>query len=357
MIDSNPTTMPSAEPRLSDTPQPLVSVCISAYEVEGFLGQAMDSVLNQTYRNIEVILLDNGSTDRTAEVIRTIRDDRVRTFRISPNIGGYQGMNWAVEHARGDFIAVYHSDDVYEPSIVEREVAYLQSHPDVGAVFALDRYIDEDGKVFGKMTMPRQFLGRDSLTYDDVMPYLVNYKNTLFCCPTFMTRRAVWEAVGPFNPEGFGIGSDLEMWLRIVRCFPVAILNEHLMRYRVRTQNWSARDRRLRTVTECTFPVLDHYLELDGWDRKLEARDRTEYAFHRADDETERAANLVLLGDVPSARKLLRRPFPWRTFVNGVRRRKVRVVLLRAIMIAWLDLGLRKPLARLLVWSEYDGRL
>ena len=151
--------------------QPLVSICISAYNVEQYFPATLASVLNQTYANIEVIILDNGSTDGTAEVIGSLSDPRVRAVQVMPNIGGYQGMNRAVSYARGDFIAVYHSDDIYEPTIVEKEVAYLQNHPDVGAVFTLDHYMDEDGKIFGKMTMPKLFEGRQSLTYDDVFRY------------------------------------------------------------------------------------------------------------------------------------------------------------------------------------------
>lgn len=343
---------------VTNDPSPLVSVCISAYDVEGFLAEALDSVLGQTYQNLEVVLLDNGSTDRTSEVIQAVQDERLRAFQVSPNLGGYQGMNWTVGKARGDYLAVYHSDDVYEPTIVEREVAFLRSHPEVGAVFALDRYIDEEGRVFGGMTMPAAFRGRDSLTYDEILPYLVNHMNTLFCCPTFMTRRAIWDAIGPFDAETFGIGSDLEMWLRIARRYPVAILNEPLMRYRVRKQNWSARDRRLRTGPECTFPVLDYYLERDGWSQKLSPADLTEYRFHRRDDETARAANYVILRDPAAARELLQQAsFPGKTLFHRFRRRKARVLLLRAVLRLALDLGLGDQLIPWLIRTEYHGQL
>src|SRR5579884_70696 len=181
--------------------RPLVSICISAYNAEGVLGTTLDSLLRQTYADFELILFDNGSTDGTARVIASIHDPRVRALHGSPNVGGYQGMNKVVGEARGEFIAIYHADDVYEPTIVETEVACLQTYPQVGAVLAMDYFIDDDGKRFGFATLPPEFQGRPYLTYADVFPFLVRNKNSLFCCPTFMGRRTVLNAVGPFAPE------------------------------------------------------------------------------------------------------------------------------------------------------------
>lgn len=328
--------------------QPLVSVCISAYNVERFLDEALGSVLAQTYRNIEVILIDNGSTDRTFEVAQSFRDDRVHGFRVPENLGAYQAMNKVASMAKGELVAIYHSDDYYEPTIVAKEVAYLQSHPEVGAVFCLDHFMDEEGRIFGGASLPTEFVGRESLGYEDVFRFVLRNKNVLFCCPTFMVRREVLEAVGPFDPETYEIGSDLEMWLRIVRQFPVAILNERLMRYRVGRGQWSARYNHLRTERDWAFLVMDHYLEKDGWLQKLSRADLAEYVFHRCDDETFRAANLVILGDIAGARKLLQRPYPWRTLLSGIRRRKLRLLVLRALIFGGISLGAGRTLARFL---------
>src|SRR5262249_35290997 len=134
--------------------QPLVSVCMSAYNVERFVGTALRSVLAQTYSPVEVIFIDNGCVDATYEAARAVADERVRFERAMPNMGGYQGMNKAVEMARGDLIAIYHSDDFYEPNILEKEVAFLQAHPEVGAVFCMDHFMDEGGRIFGGASLP-----------------------------------------------------------------------------------------------------------------------------------------------------------------------------------------------------------
>jgi glycosyltransferase involved in cell wall biosynthesis len=350
-------TSDSPAARLPVAERLLVSVCMPAYNVEKCLRDALISVLSQTHHDIEVILVDDGSTDRTPDVARSAVDERLRYVRNPTNLGGFQTMNKAVSLAKGDLVAIYHSDDVYEPMIIECQVDYLNTHPEAGAVFCLDHFMDESGTIFGGMTLPDEFVEREWLTYDDVFPFIMRHKNVLFCCPTFMVRREVLDEVGLFDPEKYDIAADLDLWIRIVRRFPIGILNKRLMRYRVGKAQWSSRYKRLRTEPELYFAVMDHYLRADDWLRKLSPSDLVEYAFHRCDDETFRAANLVLRGDITAASELLQRPYPWRTLVTSVRRRKLRVLLLRALMRGAVRLRAVNSLARFLAWSEYGGRI
>ena len=266
-------------------------------------------------------------------------------------------MNKVADMAKGELIAIYHSDDVYEPNIVEKEVAFLTSHPEAGAVFAMDHFIDGDGRLYGGLNVPPELAGKELLHYEDVFTYMLRHGCTMFVCPTFMVWRRVFAEVGPFQPERFDIASDLEMWLRLMRRYPVGILNERLMRYRHCPSQWSQRWRRLRTESDREFDVMDDYLEKDGWPDKLRSADLIEYRFRRCDDHTTRAANLVILGDTGRARELLRGGYPFRTLLNGIRRRKLRVLLLRGIMKGALGLGFVRILARLLIQTEYRGRI
>jgi hypothetical protein len=102
---------------------------------------------------------------------------------------------------------------------------------------------------------------------------------------------------------------------------------------------------------------MDHYLTADDWVDRLTPRDLTEYAFHRCDDETFRAANLIIQGDAVRARELLGRPYPLRCLVAHLRRRKLRVLLLRLVMHAALRAGTTRTFVRFLIWSEYGGQV
>jgi len=342
----------------SREPQPLVSICMPAYNVENTLGVALNSVPAQSYQNTEVILVDDGSTDGTSEVVRSFTDERIHYIRNKMNLGGYQTMNKAVGLAKGDFVAIYHSDDVYESTIIEKEIAYFQSYPQIGAVFCLAHFMDSKGNIFGGYTLPKEYLGREFLTYEDIFPFILRNKNILLCCPTFMVRHEVLNAIGSFDAEKYDIAADLDMWIRIVRRFPIGILNERLMKYRVGKSQWTKRYNYLRINQELYFEIMDHYIMEDGWLQKLSDDDLVEYDFHRCDDDTFRAANLMIRdGDVTKALELLQRPFPWRTLFIRIRRRKFRVLILRTLMICGLALGFVRLLARFLRRTEYGRSL
>jgi glycosyltransferase involved in cell wall biosynthesis len=328
------------------TLRPLVSVCISAYNVELYLAESIRSVLAQTYDNLEIIVLDNGSADGTFGVAQSFTDPRVRSLRVAENMGAYQAMNYLVTMTTGKYVAVYHSDDVYEPTIVERELARLTAHPDVGAVFTMLSFMDESGRIFGGANLPPMLAGKDTFTYQDVIRALLWRKCTFLPCPTFMVRREVFDAVGPFRPERYGIGTDLEMWLRLVRRYPIAIIDERLIRYRRGPHQWSSRYLDGRTEREAYFQVMDEYLDMDGWRAKLAPVDLVEHRFHDIDDATFRAANMVRKGDPAGALALLRaNPFPWRTLLAAGRRRKTRNLVLRTMIRGGIALRAVQPLA------------
>jgi cellulose synthase/poly-beta-1,6-N-acetylglucosamine synthase-like glycosyltransferase len=329
--------------------RPLVSVCISAYNVERFLEEALTSIVLQTYSNLEIIVVDNGSVDKTFEIASTIGDERLSCFRLPENIGGYQAMNLVSGRASGDLVAIYHSDDVYEPTMVEREVAYLQSHADSAAVFTMCSLIDENGTPFGSVDLPAELAGRESVRYDDVFPVMVRKGNFIFPCPSFMIRRSVLAEVGPFDADRWDIAADLEMWLRLTREHRVGILDDRLFRYRVTTQQWTSRWKRQRTTPDLAIEVMQQYFEQDDWARRLPGgRLDLELASLRSDDETTRAANAVSAGDSSMARALLRGRYPYEALLHNFRRRKLRVLLLRALMKTLLALHAGRMLRRVL---------
>src|SRR5882724_8949365 len=123
---------------------PLVSILIPAYNAAPFLREALDSLLAQTYDNIEIILLDDASIDATPEIAAEYTGAIVYV-RQPNNLGIYDNVNVGIARARGDLIATYHADDIYLPTIVEAQVSYLNEHPEVSAVFCADIFVDADG--------------------------------------------------------------------------------------------------------------------------------------------------------------------------------------------------------------------
>ncbi len=154
----------TAVPPVPEKADPLVSVIVPVYNGARYLRESLDSILRQSYASVEVIVMDDASADETPAIIASY-GDRIRSVRQPANLGQFDNVNAGIGLARGELIAVYHADDVYEPHIVRREVEFLEAHPEVGAVFCLDVFVDQENREYGRLELPRDLRGHGVLTY------------------------------------------------------------------------------------------------------------------------------------------------------------------------------------------------
>jgi hypothetical protein len=282
--------------------RPLVSVIVPAYNAARFLREALESLLAQTYENLEIILLDDASTDATPEIADQYAD-RITYVRQPKNLGQFNNVNAGIALARGDLIAVRHADDIYLPNLVEAEVAYLDAHPEVGAVFCLAAFVDAEGVEYGRMPLPPEVRGEKPLDYRTVLNALLMYKNRFMICPTAMVRASVHRDVGVYQLQ-YGIASDLDMWLRIARRYPIAVLQSHLMKYRRFHGSSSEHHDRLRTSPEELFMILDE--RLAAGDRSLaDHRALVSYEAHRSEDRLMAAISCYIRDELSEGRRAL----------------------------------------------------
>src|SRR5688572_12365729 len=285
--------------------QPLVSIVVPAYNAERFLGEALATLRAQTYDAIETIVCDDASTDGTAAIAQGTGDARIRYLRNDATLGGYGAMNRGVRESRGEFVAIYHADDVYDARIVEREVAFLREHAAAGSVFCLDRFIDEAGVEYDRLKLPPALANVRVFDAALLAESLLRYKNTFLRTPSVMFRRTAFDAVGGFDQERFGIAADLDMWARLSLEHPIGLLHEYLMGYRHYSAQWSKQYERMRTDPELFFTVMDRHLSRPGVRALVSEEALTCYRVWRVQDEAERAANAYVLGDRRRAVALL----------------------------------------------------
>jgi len=126
---------------------PRVTVTMMVYNAERYLRQAIDSVLNQTFTDFELLFLDDASTDRSLEIIQSYSDPRIRLIRNENNRGVAYSRSKALPLARGEYVAVLDADDVALPERLQVQVSYLDSHPDICLVGSSCQVIEEDGSV------------------------------------------------------------------------------------------------------------------------------------------------------------------------------------------------------------------
>src|SRR6516225_4115420 len=167
----------------------LVSIIVPAFNAAAFLRESLDSLVAQTHAPLEILVMDDASTDQTGEISASYGGN-VRHVRQPRNRGIYDNVNDGIELARGELIATYHADDIYLPTMVEAQVTYLTAHPQVGAVFCADIFVDAQGNEYGRMVLPREARGEQPLDYRRVLDVLLRYKNRFLVCPTAMVRAA-----------------------------------------------------------------------------------------------------------------------------------------------------------------------
>lgn len=222
--------------------QVLISVIIPAYNAEAFIQQTLTSVLSQTYSQIEVLVVDDGSSDRTPEIVRSIaeKDDRVVLLQQS-NLGVAAARNLAIEKSKGDYIAPIDADDIWYPQKLEKQMeCMLKADPSVGLVYTWSVYVDEQGKIIGEYD-PHQFTKVHSIQ-GEVYPALI-YRNFIGHASVPLIRRSCFEKVGGYNhrlKEQNAQGcEDWDMYLRVAEHYTFQVVPEFLAGYRQVTGSMS----------------------------------------------------------------------------------------------------------------------
>jgi glycosyltransferase involved in cell wall biosynthesis len=224
---------------------PKVSVVIPAYNAITYLPEAVDSVLRQTYTDFEALIIDDGSSDQTADWASQIADSRVKL--ISQENKGLPGArNTGIIQAQGEYIAFLDADDLWTPTKLEKQVHCLENNPTVGLVHTWMLLVDEHGKSTGRVMK--------SNAEGDAWKQVVE-KNVI-ACPSVMVRRYCFETVGLFDRNLRSI-EDWDMWIRIAARYPFAVIKETLAYYRQlpssMSKNCQVMEQAFRIVIEKAF--------------------------------------------------------------------------------------------------------
>jgi glycosyltransferase involved in cell wall biosynthesis len=198
-----------------------VSVVLPVRDAERFVTEAVDSILSQSLTDLELIIVDDGSTDGTSLVLDGLSDPRVRILRLGRE-GLVSALRAGAVEAQAEYVARMDADDVSEPERLERQVQVLEQRPRVGMVATWTTVIDEAGQELRREVLPsahvdlaRRLLLRNPFQHGSVL-----------------LRRAALEAAGGYRPD-FGANEDYDLWRRLARSWELACVPQSLYRYRV----------------------------------------------------------------------------------------------------------------------------
>lgn len=215
--------------------EPEVTVLMAVYNDGKYIKKAVQSILDQTFKNFEFLIIDDGSTDDSIEIIKTFNDPRIRLVSNKENIGLTRTLNRGLSLARSPYIARMDADDISSPTRLQEQVDFFKKNPSYGLVGTSYRYIDEEGRQINETKLP--------CTNHEIKKALLE-TNQFAHASVMFTAKAI-ETVGPYR-EFFTYSQDFDLFLRISEKFDVYNIPGILLEWRIRLNSTSVKYRTLQ---------------------------------------------------------------------------------------------------------------
>lgn len=252
---------------------PLVSVLIPAYNHEKYVQETIKSIINQTYKNIELIVIDDGSKDLTWQKIQEMKDECEKRFvrthiETKENEGTCKTLNRLLDCAQGDFVYIIASDDLAKPLAIEKEVEILSKNPDYALCVGDNEWIDSEGNIFYRDKHQRIVYDKNKAVLKTFGDYLQKKVAKFSFCSTkfgsydtfylrnyvpngYLIRKSIFEKIGYFTPE-----APLEDWwlmLQISKYAKLKYLDEVLFSYRWHSTNTAKQTEKMKKIINKTY--------------------------------------------------------------------------------------------------------
>lgn len=244
-----------------ETSPPKVSVILSSYNHAKYISAAIESVLNQSFTNFELLIADDGSKDNSREIIKTFTDSRIKFFLHEENRGPRIILSECVKVAQGKYIAIHHSDDSWTADKLEKQINFLDNHKEYAACFTQANFIDENGNLneLADDDFYKKIFDKSNRSRAEWLRYFFYNANCL-CHPSLMIRKEIYEKYNLLDFHGLWQLPDYFMWIKLCFHENFYILPEKLTNFRLRRtrqENISAwtSDKLIRSELEFFFVI------------------------------------------------------------------------------------------------------
>ncbi len=266
---------------------PQLSIIIPCYNGEQHIGEAIQSVLDQTFQDFEIVVTNDGSTDGSVTRIEEFEDPRIELDNFNRNRGVAAATNNCIQHARGKYIAILDADNVFLPTKLETQVRFLEKHPERGAVFSWVKLIDDSGTELRDTGHPYFTLfDEPNRTRQEWLNHFF-HRNNCLCHPSAMIRRECYEAVGYYDTRLSQL-LDFDLWIRLCRQYEIFILPEKLLKFRIHDDDSNLSGQSIGAQSRHDWQasqILNNYLSISSADELLEIFPEVSRFGPRLDDD------------------------------------------------------------------------
>lgn len=248
--------------------KPKVSVIVPVYNAGSFLSKTLESILSQTYKNLEIIIIDDCSTDNSKEVILSYDDPRIKPIFSDRNRHLCENSNIGYHRSTGEYIALIGHDDIFYPDKIEKQVEYMESHPGTSVCFTRFNIIDEnDNDISDYWKNIMAAYSAPNLTQEQ-WAYTLIVNGSVLCAPTAMIRKSHLNNK-PLYRMGLVQAQDYDLWVRMISKGSFHIIEEKLTGYRRFSDNSTnlssiTVDKRAREMHDCHYVIYRGILDMDG---------------------------------------------------------------------------------------------
>jgi glycosyltransferase involved in cell wall biosynthesis len=233
-----------------------ITVIMSVYNAENFIKDSISSVLNQTYKNFEFIIINDGSTDSSPKIINqlALTDNRIKVINKS-NTGSYSSLNLAIEQARGEWISIIDSDDVYELDKLEKQYSFSKLNKSINLIGSRFFTINEKGKKLKNYEVPTDPI----ILKDNISKRKLSFPHSSFF---YKKELAI---LNKYRGDFFKIGADYDFCLRFSEIGDVACIESFSVQLRRHTQQISHTEKGLRQLINTRIAQISHLLRKKGY--------------------------------------------------------------------------------------------
>ncbi len=239
---------------------PKVSVLMPAYNVEKYIGEAIESILNQTFTDFEFIIVDDGSTDGTWKIIQSYaeKDSRIVPLQNEKNLHISKTRNRLIGLARGEYVMWQDADDISVGDRTQKQVNFLDEHDDVGIVGGFLEMFTEKGEV-----SIRKYSNSDTTLRKNIFKFVTVSQ------PVSMVRKSIYNKVGIYN-ERFNVAEDLDLLFRVGSVSKLANVQEIMLKYRIFDE--SITFKQLRKMELLTIRIRNRYSKDHGYQMSVSSK-------------------------------------------------------------------------------------